>query len=58
MNNTTRSYPRTMRDAFKDADYANAIEGYSENSRMTFLDYVVIVTSLTVCACVLAYVLL
>ena len=24
--NTTRKYPRTMREAFKDADYASSIE--------------------------------
>ena len=29
MNNTTRRYPRTMNEAFKDAHYAQAIEvGY------------------------------
>lgn len=58
MNNTTRNYPRTMQEAFKDADYAISIEGYSENSKMTFLDYAVIVLSLGICGCVLAYILL
>ena len=58
MNDTTRVYPRTMQEAFKDASYATAIEGYSESSKMTFADYAVIVLSLTICACVLAYVLL
>lgn len=58
MNDTTRSYPRTMREAFKDADYATAIEGYTEGSKMTFADYAVIAISLTICFCVLAYVLL
>ncbi len=47
-----------MREAFKDADYATAIEGYSGSSRMTFADYAAIVISLTICFCVLAYVLL
>ena len=29
MNNTTRRYPRTMNEAFKDAHYAQSIEvGY------------------------------
>ena len=36
MNSTTRSYPRTTQEAFKDADYAISIEGYSENPKMTF----------------------
>ena len=58
MNDTTRSYPRTMQEAFKDADYAISIEGYSESRRMTFLDYAVITLSLAVCGCVLVYVLL
>lgn len=58
MNDTTRSYPRTMREAFKDADYATAIEGYSPRSKLTTLDIAVIVLSLSVCACVLGYVLL
>jgi len=58
MNDTTRIYPRTMQEAFKDADYAISIEGYSENRRMTFLDYAVIVLSLAVCGCTIAYVLL
>lgn len=58
MNHTTRSYPRTTREAFKDADYAISIEGYLENPKMTFLDYAVIALSLAVCGCVLAYVLL
>ena len=26
-NPTTRRYPRTLNEAFRDADYANAIEG-------------------------------
>jgi hypothetical protein len=47
-----------MQEAFKDADYAISIEGYSENSKMTFLDYAVIVLSLGICGCVLAYILL
>ena len=58
MNDTTRRYPRTMQEAFKDADYAISIEGYSESRRMTFLDYAVIVLSLTICSCTLAYFLL
>ena len=58
MNDTTRNYPRTTREAFKDADYAISIEGYSESRRMTFLDYAVIALSLAVCSCTLAYVLL
>ena len=58
MNDTTKSYPRTMQEAFKDADYAISIEGYTENPKMTILDYAVIVLSLSVCGCVLAYVLL
>ncbi len=58
MNDTTRVYPRTMREAFKDADYAISIEGYSENTKMKFADYVIIVLSLTICSCTLAYVLL
>jgi len=58
MNDTTRSYSRTTREAFKDADYAISIEGYSESRRMTFLDYAVIVLSLVVCGCTIAYVLL
>ena len=58
MNDTTKSYPRTMQEAFKDADYAISIEGYTENPKMTILDYAVIVLSLSICGCVLAYVLL
>jgi len=58
MNSTTRSYPRTTQEAFKDADYAISIEGYSENSKMKFADYVIIVLSLTISSCILAYVLL
>jgi len=58
VNDTTKSYPRTMQEAFKDADYAISIEGYTENPKMTILDYAVIVLSLSVCGCVLAYVLL
>jgi hypothetical protein len=58
MNSTTRSYPRTTQEAFKDADYAISIEGYSENPKMTFLDYIIIVLSLTISSCILAYVLL
>lgn len=58
MNDTTKSYPRTTQEAFKDADYAISIEGYSENTKMKFADYVVIVLSLTICSCTLAYVLL
>ena len=58
MDDTTRRYPRTMQEAFKDADYAISIEGYSESRRMTFLDYAVIALSLAVCGCLLAYVLL
>jgi len=57
MNNTTRSYPRTTQEAFKDADYATSIEGYSEHHKMTFIDYVVIILSITVCGCTFAYVL-
>lgn len=58
MNDTTRSYFRTTQEAFKDADYAISIEGYSESRRMTFLDYAVIALSLAVCGCTIAYVLL
>ena len=58
MNNTTRNYPRTMQEAFKDADYAISIEGYSENPKMTVLDYAVVALSLGVCGCVIAYILL
>ena len=58
MDDTTRRYPRTTQEAFKDADYAISIEGYSENTKMKFADYVVIVLSLTICSCTLAYVLL
>jgi len=58
MDDTTRRYPRTTREAFKDADYAISIEGYSESRRMTFLDYAVIVLSLVVCGCTIAYALL
>jgi len=58
MNDTTRSYSRTTQEAFKDADYAISIEGYSESRKMTFLDYAVIVLSLVVCGCTIAYVLL
>ena len=58
MNDTTRVYPRTTQEAFRDADYAISIEGYSENPKMKFADYVVIVLSLTICFCTLAYVLL
>jgi hypothetical protein len=58
MNDTTRRYPRSMQEAFKDADYAASIEGYSTKQRMTFLDFAVIALSLSVCFCVLAYVLL
>jgi len=58
MNDTTRRYPRTMQEAFKDADYAISIEGYSESRSMTFLYYAVIVLSLAVCGCTIAYVLL
>jgi hypothetical protein len=47
-----------MQEAFKDADYAISIEGYTENPKMTILDYAVIVLSLSICGCVLAYVLL
>ena len=58
MNDTTRCYPRTMQEAFKDADYASSIEGYSCNQSMTFFDIVVIVLSACICFCALAYVLL
>ena len=58
MDDTTRRYPRTMQEAFKDADYAISIEGYSESRRMTFLDYAVIAISLAACGCTIAYVLL
>jgi hypothetical protein len=58
MNDTTRCYPRTMQEAFKDADYAISIEGYSENQSLTYLDIAVIALSVCVCFCVLTYVLL
>lgn len=29
MNNTTRRYPRTLGEAFQDADYAQAIEHHT-----------------------------
>ena len=58
MNNTTRCYPRTAQEAFKDADYAISIEGYSEKQPLTFFDVAVIVLSFCICFCVLAYILL